>query len=270
MRRPAPRARGGVLATLAALLAGLVVLGCGGGGSASGDAPGSGGESSGDGTLIVLGAASLTEAVTKYGESFEGATVRPSFAGSDELAAQIQQGAKADVFASADTGYPEELFAAGLVEKPRVFCRNELVIAVPEGSDIKSVADLTEPGVKIVIGDPSVPVGSYTREVLGRLPKVEEEAIMGNVVSEETQVTSIIAKLEQGAADAGFVYVTDEKGSEGLEPVEIAARLQPRVEYGVAVVKSSGDKAAAEEFVDGLVEGEGQEDLREAGFLPPP
>jgi molybdate transport system substrate-binding protein len=257
------RARGGLAAALVIVLAALVA-GCGGGSSSS-----AGGSSSG-GSLIVLGASSLTEAVTKYGESFEGATVKPSFAGSDELAAQIQQGAKADVFASADTSYPEELFEEGLVEKPRVFCRNELVIAVPEGSDIKSIGDLTKPGTKIVIGDPSVPVGSYTREVLARLPKAEEEAIMGNVVSEETEVTSVIAKLEQGAADAGFVYVTDETGSEGLEPVEIEAKLQPRVEYGVAVVKSSGDKPAAVKFVDGLIEGEGQEDLLEAGFLPPP
>jgi molybdate transport system substrate-binding protein len=257
---------------LAAALLAAFVAGCGGGGSSSSgstEASGSGGESSGGGTLIVLGASSLTEAVTKYGESFEGATVKPSFAGSDELAAQIQQGAPADVFASADTGYPEELFEEGLVEKPRVFCRNELVIAVPAGSDIKSIADLTKPGTKIVIGDPSVPVGGYTREVLGRLPKAEEEAIMDNVVSAETEVTSVIAKLEQGAADAGFVYVTDEQGSEGLEPVEIGSKLQPRVEYGVAVVKSSDDKPAAEEFVAGLIDGEGQGDLREAGFLPP-
>ena len=262
--------RGALLMLAVALLAALVVAGCGGGGSSSGSTEASGsGESSGGGTLIVLGASSLTEAVTKYGESFEGATVKPSFAGSDELAAQIQQGAKADVFASANTSYPEELFEEGLVEKPQVFCRNELVIAVPEGSDIKSIADLTKPGTKIIVGDESVPVGSYTREVLARLPKAEEEAIMGNVVSEETEVASIIAKLEQGAADAGFVYVTDEKGGEGLEPVEIESKLQPRVEYGVAVIKSSGDKPAAEEFVAGLIEGEGQEDLLEAGFLPP-
>jgi molybdate transport system substrate-binding protein len=256
----------------AAFLLGLsllaaVVVGCGGG-SSSGSSDASGG--SGGGSLIVLGASSLTEAVTKYGEGFEGATVKPSFAGSDELAAQIQQGAPADVFASANTSYPEELFEEGLVEKPQIFCRNELVIAVPEGSDIKNIADLTKPGTKIVIGDPSVPVGGYTREVLGRLPRAEEEAILGNVVSEETEVTSVIAKLEQGAADAGFVYVTDETGAEGLEPVTIDSKLQPRVEYGVAVIKSSKDKPAAEEFVEGLVDGEGQEDLREAGFLPPP
>jgi molybdate transport system substrate-binding protein len=257
---------------LAAALLAAVVVGCGGGGgSSSGSTDASaGGESSGGGTLLVLGASSLTEAVTKYGEGFEGATVKPSFAGSDELAAQIQQGAPADVFASANTSYPEELFKEGLVEKPRVFCRNELVIAVPEGSDIKSISDLAKPGTKIVIGDPSVPVGGYTREVLARLPKAEEEAILGNVVSEETEVASVIAKLEQGAADAGFVYVTDEVGSEGLEPVEIESKLQPRVEYGVAVVKSSDEEPAAEEFVDGLIEGEGQEDLLEAGFLSTP
>lgn len=248
----------------AATLTVLIVADCGSSSSDSTDA------STGSGTLIVLGASSLTEAVTKYGEAFEGAQVKASFAGSDELAAQIQQGAKADVFASADTDYPQELFAAGLVEKPQVFARNELVIAVPEGSDIRSLSDLTKPGTKIVIGDESVPVGSYTRTVLGRLPKAQRTAIMSNVVSEETEVASIVAKLEQGVADAGFVYVTDEKGAEGLEPVELESKLQPDVEYGVAVVQSSDDKAAAEEFVAGLIDGEGQEDLREAGFLPPP
>jgi len=250
-------------AAIASALVAVLLAGCGSSGSDSTIA-------SSGGSLIVLGASSLTEAVTKYGEGFESVTVKPSFAGSDELAAQIQQGAPADVFASANTSYPQELFEEGLVEKPRVFCRNELVIAVPEGSDIKSLADLEKPGTKIVIGDESVPVGGYTREVLGRLPKAQEEAILGNVVSEETEVASIVAKLEQGAADAGFVYVTDERNAEGLEPVSIEAKLQPQVEYGVAVVKSSGDKAAAEEFVEGLIEGEGQEDLREAGFLPPP
>lgn len=260
--------KGALLA--ATLLGAFVVAGCGGSGSDSTGASGSASESAGGGTLIVLGASSLTEALTKYGEGFEGAQVRASFAGSDELAAQIRQGAKADVFASADTEFPRELFAEGLVEKPRVFARNRLVIAVPESSDIKDLADLAEPGVKLVIGDPSVPVGAYTRTVLGRLPAAEREAILANVVSEETAVASIVAKLEQGAADAGFVYVTDEKNAEGLEPVPLEAKLQPDVEYGVAVVRSSGDRRAAEEFVAGLVEGEGQDDLRAAGFLPPP
>jgi molybdate transport system substrate-binding protein len=257
-----------------ALLVGLLALLVAGCGSSGSDSTSSGstsaGGSSGGGRLIVLGASSLTEAVTKYGEEFEAAEVKPSFAGSDQLAAQIQQGAKADVFASADTDYPAELFKEGLVDKPVVFAANELVVAVPEGSDIHSLSDLAKPGVKLLIGDPSVPVGSYTRTVLGRLPAPEREAIVGNVRSEETEVSSIVAKLEQGAADAGFVYVTDEKAAAGLEPVSIPAKLQPEVAYAAAVVSSSGDKPAAEEFLEGLVSGRGQEDLRAAGFLPPP
>jgi molybdate transport system substrate-binding protein len=260
--RSAFRPVGGVVAS--ALVLAALVAGCGGGSDSGSTSDGGGG------TLIVLGASSLTEAVTRYGEEFEAATVKPSFGGSDDLAAQIQQGAKADVFASADTEYPAELHKEGLVDEPVVFAANELVIAVPEGSEIKSLADLAKPGVKLVIGDPSVPVGSYTRTVLGRLPAGEREAILANVRSEETEVSSVVAKLEQGAADAGFVYVTDEKSAEGLEPVSIPADLQPEVEYAAAVVSSSGDKPAAEEFLEGLVEGQGQEDLRAAGFLPPP
>lgn len=256
MRRAAPAAL--LVASLALLVA---VAGCGGGDDATAD---------GGGRLIVLGASSLTDALTKYGEGFEGAEVKPSFAGSDELAAQLRQGAKADVFASADTDYPAELHDEGLVDEPVVFAANELVIAVPEGSDVHSLADLAKPGVKLVIGDPSVPVGSYTRTVLGRLPAAEREAIVANVRSEETEVSSVVAKIEQGAADAGFVYVTDEKAAEGLEPVAIPERLQPEVAYAAAVVSSSDNKGAAEEFLHGLVSGEGQDDLREAGFLPPP
>lgn len=265
MRRVAP-------AALPVALLALLVAGCGSGSSdsTSGDSGGSATGSSSGGRLIVLGASSLTDAVTKYGEEFEGAEVKPSFAGSDELAAQIQQGARADVFASADTEYPAELHEEELVEEPVVFAANELVVAVPEGSDIHSLSDLAEPGVKLVIGDPSVPVGSYTRTVLSRLPEAEREAIMANVRSEETEVSSVVAKLEQGAADAGFVYVTDEKGAEGLEPISIPAKLQPDVAYAAAVVSSSGDKPAAEGFLEGLVSGKGQDDLRAAGFLPPP
>jgi molybdate transport system substrate-binding protein len=234
---------------------------------------GCGGDSDGDGAdghLVVLGASSLTGAVSEYAESFPAAGVKPSFAGSDQLAAQIQQGVKADVFASADTEYPAELHREGLVEKPRVFAANELVIAVPEGSDVAKLSDLAKPGVRLVIGDPGVPVGDYTRTVLDRLPTAERAAILANVQSEETEVSSVVAKLELGAADAGFVYVTDEQAAAGLRAVPIPAELRPDVAYAAAVVSSSSDKPAAEEFLDGLVSGEGQEDLRRAGFLPPP
>ena len=222
-------------------------------------------------TLTVLGASSLTEALGNYGDSFAGAKVRNSFAGSDQLAAQIKQGAKADVFASADTGYPAELHREGLVEKPVVFARNRLVVVVPKGSSIESIDDLGRAGAKIVIGDPSVPVGAYTREVLGRLPAEERDAILANVRSEEPEVTSVLAKVTNGAADAGFAYVTDAKTVAGeVETVPVPPQLQPDVSYAAAVVSDSSNPEAAQRYLQGLLHGAGADDLRKAGFLPPP
>ena len=235
----------------------LLIAGCGGGGS---DEP----------TLTVFGASSLTEALERYGGSFEGAAVRSSFAGSDQLAAQIQQGAKGDVFASADTEYPAQLHREGLAEKPVVFARNRLVVVAPRGGRVRSLADLSRPGTKIVIGDPSVPVGAYTREVLQRLPAAEQAAILENVRSEEPEVSSVLAKVTSGAADAGFVYVTDAKTVAGqVRTVAVPPNLQPDVAYAAAVLSGSGEPELARRYLDGLLHGRGAEDLREAGFLPP-
>jgi molybdate transport system substrate-binding protein len=244
----------------ALVLSALVVLaGCGGG------------DNGGEPTLTVFGASSLTEALTEYEESFEGAKVRSSFAGSDELAAQIKQGAKADVFASADTDYPAELHREGLVGKPVVFARNRLVIVEPTGGEAESLADLAKPGTKIAIGDPSVPVGSYTREVLERLPAAEREAILANVRTEEPEVSSVLAKVVNGAADAGFVYVTDTKTVKGeVRTVEIPDSLQPDVAYAAAVVSDSGEQDLANRYLKGMLNGAGADDLRRAGFLPAP
>jgi molybdate transport system substrate-binding protein len=244
-------------AALLALLV-LVAAGCG-----SGEAS--------EETLLVFGASSLEEAVTEYAESFGEAEVRTSFAGSDQLAAQIRQGAAPDVFASADTGYPTQLHREGLVERPRVFAANRLVVIAPAGSGIDSIADLAEPGAKIVIGDPSVPVGDYTRTVLARLPSEERRALLANVRSEEPEVSSVVAKVEQGAADAGFVYVTDARAAgSGVGTVAIPARLQPDIAYSAAVVAGSEHPELASMFLHGLIHGEGAADLRRSGFLPPP
>jgi molybdate transport system substrate-binding protein len=233
------------------------LVGCGGGG--------------GQPTLTVLGASSLTEALGRYGGSFGGARVRSSFAGSDQLAAEIRQGAKADVFASADTGYPEQLHAEGLVEKPVVFARNRLVVVAAKNGDVGSLADLAQPGTKIVLGDPSVPVGAYTREVLGRLPAGDREAILANVRSEEPEVTAVLAKVAGGAADAGFVYVTDARTVAGkVSTVSLPPRLQPEVVYAAAVLGDSDEPELARRYLQGLLHGQGAADLREAGFLPPP
>jgi molybdate transport system substrate-binding protein len=261
-RKPADmagfRRLAGVLVGLAALVAS-----CGG--------PGGSGGSSGSGKLVVLAASSLTEAVTEYAESFPGAEVKTSFAGSDTLAAQIRQRGKADVFLSADTEYPRQLRREGLVEKPVVFASNQLVIVVPAGSEIGSLAQLAQPGVKLVIGDESVPVGAYAREVLGRLPSAEREAIFANVAAEEPEVAAVVAKVVEGAADAGLVYRTDAvSAGDAVEAVEIPRALQPDVAYGGAVVSGSGDPQAASQFIAGLIEGEGAADLKRVGFLPPP
>jgi molybdate transport system substrate-binding protein len=248
----------GLVALLAVLLLAVAgVTGCGG--------------SDDDETeLTVSAAASLKAAFEAYGRDLDGVTVRYSFAGSDELAAQIEQGVKPDVFAAANTRLPDRLFANGLVEKPVVFAQNRLVIGVPAGSEVDSIDDLEEPGTTIAIGSPSVPIGSYTRDVLGRLPAAQREAILANVRTEEPDVAGIIGKLTQGAVDAGFVYVTDVTATKGkLEAIDLPARLQPEAAYGAAVVEGAAHPDAAKRFIDGLLSGDGARALRDAGFEPP-
>jgi molybdate transport system substrate-binding protein len=248
----------------AIVLAALAIAGCGGSssGSRSGDKP----------DLVVSAASSLKDAFTTYGTQFQAARARFSFAGSDELAAQIRQGVKPDVFASANTKLPDELFAKGLVFKPAVFAANRLVIAVPaKGSNVHSIADLAKPGVKIAMGSATVPVGAYTRKVLAGLPAGEGRQVLANVRSNEPDVAGVIGKVTQGAVDAGFVYVTDVKASGGqARAVDLPASLQPSVAYGVAVVKGAEHAAQARSFIAGLLHGAGQRDLRGAGFMPPP
>ena len=125
--------------------------------------------------------------------------------------------------------------------------------------------------MKIAIGSASVPIGSYTRQVLSKLPGEESEQILANVRSNEPDVGGIVGKLTQGAADAGFVYVTDVKATGGqLKAIDLPDDLQPRVAYGVAVVKGAKHPAQAKAFIDGLLGGAGRDQLRKAGFEPPP
>ena len=212
----------------------------------------------------------MTAALEKCGPEFgdaEHADVRLSFAGSDELAAQIRQGAKVDAYAAANTRLPDELYADGLMDRPVEFATNEFVLAVPKGSDIDSIDDLTKEGAKIVIGSESVPIGSYTRETLAKLPPDQEKAILANVRSNEPDVKGIVGKLTQGAADAGFVYVTDVNATGGeLEAIELPAGLEPRVTYGAGVVTKAREPELAGKFVDGLTKGACADALSAAGF----
>ncbi len=246
------------LATASALVVALVALaGCGG---------------SGRPTLTVSAAASLTKAFSSYARMFRAADVRLSFGGSDLLAAQIRQGVRPDVFASANMTLPTALHAAGLVRTPVAFAANRLVIAVPRGSRrVASAADLAKPGVTIAIGSPTVPVGAYTRAVLDRLPRAEAAAIARNIRSQEPDVTGVVGKLTQGAASAGFLYITDVAATRGaLRAIAIPAAIAPQVVYGAAVVTGTGHATQARAFIDGLLKGAGARALRAAGFEPPP
>jgi molybdate transport system substrate-binding protein len=240
------------------VLACLLLAACGGSGSKP--------------TLTVSAATSLKSAFTAYGDDFGDASVRSSFAGSDELAAQIRQGVKPDVFASANTTLPEALYKAGLVEKPTVFAANRLVLAIPaSGGKVNGLADLAKPGTTIAMGSATVPVGSYTRKVLARLPAGESKAILANVRSNEPDVGGVVGKVAEGAADAGFVYITDVKAADGkLRAIDLPDTLQPQVSYGVAVVKGAKHPDQAKAFIRGLMSGDGRKQLDAAGFLPPP
>ena len=220
------------------------------------------------GRLTISAAASLSEAFAAYGEARPGEQ-RFSFAGSDDLAAQIRQGARPDVFAAASLAYPDRLAAESLVERPVVFARNELVIAVPHGSAIDSLDDLTEPGLDLAIGAEAVPVGGYARDLLRRLPARERSAILANVRSDEPDVKGIVGKVAQGAADAGLVYSSDvAAAADDLDAVALPARLEPDIAYAVAVVSGTANREASRAFIRGLLDGAGRQALEAASFRP--
>ena len=213
--------------------------------------------------LTIFAAASLTNVFPQIARH-----ERYSFGGSNQLAAQIQQGAPADVFASANTSIPFQLYDQGLVEKPVLFTRNQLVLIVPKSNpaNIHSVADVGKPGVKLVVAAPGVPVGDYTRTVLHNM---KLDSALQNVVSNETDVRDVLAKVALGEADAGFVYVTDARTVRGkVATIGIRWTAQPRVSYAVAVVRASRHKAAARAWVRTLLGKAAQAKLRAAGFLP--
>lgn len=224
------------------------------------------------GELVVSAATSLKAAFTSYGERFAGAEAQFSFAGSDELAAQIRSGARPDVFASADRALAEALFEEGLVDRPQAFATNRLVLAVPAGeTKLRSLDDLTGKDAKIVIGSRSVPIGAYTRRALGRLDEAARAAIFANVRSHEPDVGGIAAKLTQGAADAGFLYASDVVAANGrLQAIELPATIRPQVAYAVAIVKDAAHRRQAQAFVAGLLQRDGAAALKRAGFGPAP
>ncbi len=217
---------------------------------------------SGGTPITVFAAASLTQVLPRIDKG-----PRYSFAGSDQLAIQIQQGAPADVFAAASPKQPELLFRNGLVRKPVVFATNKLIVLVPRANpaNIRTVYDLRREGLKIVIGDGSVPIGTYTRQILDALSITAE--VTRNVVSQETDVKGIVTKVALGEADAGFVYLTDAKPvASRTRSIALPAWAQPAIRYEIAVVKASPRPEAAKAFVKKLLSKRGRLLLKQAGF----
>ena len=222
------------------------------------------GSAKSSGQITVYAAASLTNVFPQIDRG-----PRYSFGGSNMLAAQIQQGAPADVFASANMTLPAQLHAKKLCSTPVVFTRNALVIVVPKSNParLRSIYDLAGKGVKLVIAGPGVPVGSYTLQVLRNMDL--SNAVLPNVVSRETDVREVLAKVALGEADAGFVYATDAKVDAGkVKVLKVPAWAQPKVQYGICIVSTSGDRRDAQAFITKVIGKTGQAKLLKAGFLP--
>jgi len=235
-------------------------------------------------TLEVFAAASLTEAFTELGKTLQarrpGLTVRINLAGSQQLAAQIEQGARADVFASADRRWMSEVAGRGLLAGgPRTFAVNRLVVVLPAGNPggIRSLQDLAKPGLKLVVGAPAVPVGQYAREVIANLARDPsrgedfERRVLGNVVSEEENVKSVLAKVRLGEADAGIVYRTDVTPAVAADVrvLELPDSANVAAPYPIAIVKGSRSPEAARAFVDLVLSPEGRRVLGQFGFSAP-
>ncbi|MEZ5125026.1 MAG: molybdate ABC transporter substrate-binding protein [Thermoleophilia bacterium] len=231
-------------------------------------AGGCGSQASGDETtnLTVYAAASLTSAFTELGEKYmddhPGTEVAFNFAGSQDLVAQLQQGAPADVLATADTETMEKV--ANLVGTQRIFAENELTIAVAPGNPlgIESLDDLANPDLKVVLAAPEVPAGAYSAQVL------KAAGVTVSAVSLEESVKGVVTKVALGEADAGIVYVTDVTAAAGkVDAVEIPAKFNVVATYPLAVVQASAASEQAQEFVDLVLSADGQAILAKYGFL---
>jgi molybdate transport system substrate-binding protein len=217
---------------------------------------------SGGTPITVFAAASLTDVFPRI----DGAP-RYSFAGSDQLAVQIRQGAPADVYAAASPKYTQLLYSDGLVLKPVVFATNKLIVLVPRSNPahIHTVYDLRHLGVKVVIGDRTVPIGSYTRQILDTLGITAD--VTKNVVSQETDVKGIVTKVALGEADAGFVYRTDAKPvASRTMSVPLPDWAQPPIRYEIAVVRASSNQVASKAFAKKVLSKRARLLLSEAGF----
>ncbi len=231
--------------------------------------------------VVVFAAASLTEVFTQIGAAFTAndpqANLTFNFAGSQQLASQLAEGAPASIFASADQHQMKAVVDSGRVEPASValFACNRLVV-VANRERITSLADLAQPGMKLVIGAESVPVGVYTLAFLAASatdPAYGEpfrQDVLGNVVSYEQSVRAVLSKVRLGEADAGIVYATDAQVASAtttdVAVLEIPTHLNQLAHYQVASLRDGSAPEMARQFIDFLLSSEGKDLLTAAGF----
>jgi len=257
----------------------LLLLGMSG---CAGSTSGTGGTSAAPVTLNIFAAASLQAAFTKIGTQFHAAhsnvTTTFNFAGSDALATQINQGAPADVFASANTAQMDVVVKAANIDGTQVktFAHNRLVVVLPKNNpgNITTLQDLARSGIKVVLAAKTVPVGGYA---LTYLTKASADPSFGasyqanvlkNVVSYEADVKSVLSKVSLGEADAGIVYTTDAAtAADTTTTLAIPDALNVIATYPIGVVKASKSASVAQQFVDYVAGADGQAVLASYGFV---
>jgi molybdate transport system substrate-binding protein len=265
---------------LAAALSSALVLagltGCGGGSNGSG----SGGGKQG-GTLTILAASSLTDAFGVLGKTFEkqnpGTTVKQSFGASSDLLAQLEQGAPADVFASAATEEMDTAKKKGLVSgKPEVFVKNREVIMVPKDNpaNINGLKDIAKPDIKLVLAAKDVPAADYAIEILGKANKQYgpdfKKKVLSNVVSREADVRASVNRVVVGDADATFGYKSDYTPDirDKVKVITIPPKQNIIATYPIAALKDAKDPGLAKKWVDLVTSKQGQRVLKKWNFEP--
>jgi molybdate transport system substrate-binding protein len=258
----------------------LACLAVGGLTACGGSSGGGGGEQSEGSTLTVLAASSLTDAFGELEGAFEeqngGADVSTSFAGSSELLAQIQQGAPADVFASADEAKMDTALKEGLVAKPEVFVRNRPVVIVPADNPagIEEFRDLAAVDAQIVLAEQAVPIARYAEEVLDNADAEYgggfAQRVRDKIVSREANVRASANRVALGEADATFVYVSDvtEDIRDQVRVVEIPEELSVVAKYPIAIIEESQNPEVARAWMDLVLSDEGQRVLEKYNFEP--
>ena len=257
------------LAAVCAVIAALVLAACSS--STTTSAPGSSSSGKLSGTVTVFAATSLTDAFNQIGAAFEkanpGVTVKFNYQGSSSLATSINQGAPADVFASAaPTNMKTVTDAGNAVGTPKIFASNTGEILVESGNPkkITSVKDLANPAIKVVVCAPEVPCGAVAQEIF------KNAGVTVKPVSEETNVGGVVTKVTLGEADAGIVYVTDAKeNASKATGVPIPASQNATTEYPIVQVKDAPNAKAADAFISYVLGPDGQKVLASFGFMPP-